>query len=140
VTGLLPITGVTLPLVSVGGSSLVSTLLALGILVAIARGDRGVGHPASARRPPVTRTILVAGGGTAGHVFPALAVARELTALAGDVEVVFVGVEDRLEARLVPEAGFELQTIDAARSRGDPRRRCCGCPGRCGPGCGSAVS
>lgn len=39
VTGLLPITGVTLPLVSVGGSSLVSTMLALGILVAIARGD-----------------------------------------------------------------------------------------------------
>ena len=39
VTGLLPITGVTLPLVSVGGSSLVSTLLALGILVAIARGN-----------------------------------------------------------------------------------------------------
>jgi len=37
VTGLLPITGVTLPLVSVGGSSLVSTLLALGILVSIAR-------------------------------------------------------------------------------------------------------
>lgn len=37
VTGLLPITGVTLPLLSVGGSSLVSTLVALGILVAIAR-------------------------------------------------------------------------------------------------------
>ncbi len=43
VTGLLPITGVTLPLVSVGGSSLVSTLLALGILVAIARRDEPVG-------------------------------------------------------------------------------------------------
>ena len=39
VTGLLPITGVTLPLVSVGGSSLVSTLIALGILVAIARRE-----------------------------------------------------------------------------------------------------
>lgn len=39
VTGLLPITGVTLPLVSVGGSSLVSTLLALGILVSIARSS-----------------------------------------------------------------------------------------------------
>jgi len=37
VTGLLPITGVTLPLVSVGGSSLVSTLLAIGILISIAR-------------------------------------------------------------------------------------------------------
>lgn len=61
----------------------------------------------------MTRVILIAGGGTAGHVFPALAVARELTARAGDVEVVFVGVADRLEARLVPEAGFELHTIDA---------------------------
>jgi UDP-N-acetylglucosamine--N-acetylmuramyl-(pentapeptide) pyrophosphoryl-undecaprenol N-acetylglucosamine transferase len=61
----------------------------------------------------VTRTILIAGGGTAGHVFPALAVARELSARGGGVEVVFVGVADRLEARLVPEAGFELQTIAA---------------------------
>lgn len=47
VTGLLPITGVTLPLVSVGGSSLVSTLVALGILVAIAR--RPVAAPTRTR-------------------------------------------------------------------------------------------
>lgn len=62
----------------------------------------------------MTRTILFAGGGTAGHVFPAIAVARALVRLAEDVTPVFVGVEDRLEARLVPEAGFELVTIDAA--------------------------
>jgi cell division protein FtsW len=48
VTGLLPITGVTLPLVSVGGSSLVSTLVALGILVAIARRPS---VPARTQRP-----------------------------------------------------------------------------------------
>jgi UDP-N-acetylglucosamine--N-acetylmuramyl-(pentapeptide) pyrophosphoryl-undecaprenol N-acetylglucosamine transferase len=60
----------------------------------------------------VTRTILVAGGGTAGHVFPAVAVAHELVRLA-DVEPVFVGVPDRLEARLVPEAGFRLHHVDA---------------------------
>jgi cell division protein FtsW len=48
VTGLLPITGVTLPLVSVGGSSLVSTLVALGILVAIARRPS---LPARTQRP-----------------------------------------------------------------------------------------
>ncbi len=51
VTGLLPITGVTLPLVSVGGSSLVSTLLALGILVAIAR-----------RQAPATSDATTRGG------------------------------------------------------------------------------
>ncbi len=49
VTGLLPITGVTLPLVSVGGSSLVSTLLALGILVAIARRPTPATSGAAAR-------------------------------------------------------------------------------------------
>ena len=48
VTGLLPITGVTLPLVSVGGSSLVSTLVALGLLVSVSRssGDRAGAEPA----------------------------------------------------------------------------------------------
>jgi cell division protein FtsW len=57
VTGLLPITGVTLPLVSVGGSSLVSTLVALGILVSIARRPpaptrlRPGGRPATRRSP-----------------------------------------------------------------------------------------
>jgi cell division protein FtsW len=50
VTGLLPITGVTLPLVSVGGSSLVSTLVALGILVSIAR--RSVVAPVRGRSGP----------------------------------------------------------------------------------------
>jgi cell division protein FtsW len=50
VTGLLPITGVTLPLVSVGGSSLVATLLALGILVAVARRDPAPAPARFARR------------------------------------------------------------------------------------------
>lgn len=60
----------------------------------------------------MTRRVLVAGGGTAGHVFPALAVARELERLAPDVEPVFVGTEDRLEGRVVPEAGYRLHHID----------------------------
>ncbi len=59
------------------------------------------------------RRILIAGGGTAGHVFPAVAVARRLARVHEDVEPVFVGTEDRLEGTLVPRAGFRLHHIDA---------------------------
>src|ERR1700712_3190934 len=54
-------------------------------------------------------TILIAAGGTAGHVVPALAVADALRAEA-DAKVVFVGGE-RAEKTLVPEAGYELRPI-----------------------------
>ncbi len=54
--------------------------------------------------------VLIAGGGTGGHVIPALAIARELRDSYG-AEVRFVGTERGLEKRLVPEAGFPLELI-----------------------------
>src|SRR5213078_5298725 len=60
---------------------------------------------------------LIAAGGTAGHVLPALAVAEELRARGASVT--FAGSPDRVEARLVPEAGYELDTF---RISGLPRR------------------
>jgi UDP-N-acetylglucosamine--N-acetylmuramyl-(pentapeptide) pyrophosphoryl-undecaprenol N-acetylglucosamine transferase len=54
--------------------------------------------------------VLIAGGGTGGHVIPALAIARELRDAYG-AEVRFVGTERGLEKRLVPEAGFPLELI-----------------------------
>jgi len=56
--------------------------------------------------------ILIAGGGTGGHIIPALAVARELAGRHA-AEVLFVGTARGLESRLVPEAGFPLRLIDA---------------------------
>lgn len=54
--------------------------------------------------------VLMAGGGTGGHVIPGLAVARELRSRGH--EVFFVGTERGMEAKLVPADGFELKTID----------------------------
>ena len=58
VTGLLPITGVTLPLLSAGGSSLVSTLVALGILVSIARRPQAAPRTAQRRRPSALKAAV----------------------------------------------------------------------------------
>jgi UDP-N-acetylglucosamine--N-acetylmuramyl-(pentapeptide) pyrophosphoryl-undecaprenol N-acetylglucosamine transferase len=60
---------------------------------------------------------VIAAGGTAGHVLPALAVAEELQRRG--VRVSFAGSPDRVEARLVPEAGYEF---DPFRSSGLPRQ------------------
>jgi len=54
--------------------------------------------------------ILIAGGGTGGHVIPALAIARELRDAHG-ADVRFVGTARGLETRLVPEAGFKLELV-----------------------------
>ena len=66
--------------------------------------------PIPGPRPLAPGPFLMAGGGTGGHVIPALAVARELRQRGH--EVFFVGTDRGLEARLVPAEGFELKRID----------------------------
>ncbi len=61
--------------------------------------------------------ILIAGGGTGGHVFPAVAVAEALQAIA-DVDVVFCGTERGVEARVVPARGWRLECIDVEPIKG----------------------
>jgi UDP-N-acetylglucosamine--N-acetylmuramyl-(pentapeptide) pyrophosphoryl-undecaprenol N-acetylglucosamine transferase len=61
--------------------------------------------------------VVIATGGTAGHVVPALAVADALRARGAHVS--FLGTRERLEARLVPEAGYEIDYLDV---RGLDRR------------------
>lgn len=57
-------------------------------------------------------TYLLAGGGTAGHVNPLLAVADGLRARTSDDEVLVLGTAEGLESRLVPERGYELLIVD----------------------------
>jgi UDP-N-acetylglucosamine--N-acetylmuramyl-(pentapeptide) pyrophosphoryl-undecaprenol N-acetylglucosamine transferase len=62
--------------------------------------------------------LLVAGGGTGGHVFPAIAIANEWLSRGADREVVMVGTERGLEMKLVPQAGLPLETLRVAGLKG----------------------
>lgn len=57
------------------------------------------------------RRVLIAGGGTGGHIYPGLAIAEELAARRPGVEVIFVGTPNGMEMRLVPRAGFPVVGI-----------------------------
>jgi UDP-N-acetylglucosamine--N-acetylmuramyl-(pentapeptide) pyrophosphoryl-undecaprenol N-acetylglucosamine transferase len=62
--------------------------------------------------------LIIAGGGTGGHLFPGIAVAEEFLARDKKNEVLFVGTSNGIEARAVPAAGYRLELISAAGIRG----------------------
>ena len=196
VVGLLPVTGLQLPLISAGGTSTATTLLIIGIMANAARHEpeavaalragredrmnrllrlplpepyvptrtealrdrlrtRPAAPPAKAARKPDRKadrprsanpirptgrcgaqgimeaelgravglaqwkvsvtgehvSVVLAGGGTAGHVEPAMAVADALIALDPDVRITALGTQRGLETRLVPERGYHLELI-----------------------------
>jgi UDP-N-acetylglucosamine--N-acetylmuramyl-(pentapeptide) pyrophosphoryl-undecaprenol N-acetylglucosamine transferase len=61
---------------------------------------------------------IIAGGGTGGHLFPGIAVAREIQRRRKDAEILFVGSERGIEARLVPQEGFSLRCLPAGSMKG----------------------
>jgi UDP-N-acetylglucosamine--N-acetylmuramyl-(pentapeptide) pyrophosphoryl-undecaprenol N-acetylglucosamine transferase len=62
--------------------------------------------------------LLIAGGGTGGHVFPAIAVAQEWLSRGSEREVVLVGTQRGIEMKLVPQAGLPLETLRVAGLKG----------------------
>ena len=58
------------------------------------------------------KKILFATGGTGGHINPALAVAGYIRENYPKAEILFVGTADRMEAQLVPAAGYDFKTIE----------------------------
>jgi len=62
--------------------------------------------------------VLIAGGGTGGHLYPGIAVARELLTRVPGAQVTFVGTAAGIEARVVPREGFELEVIRSAGIKG----------------------
>ncbi len=62
--------------------------------------------------------LMIAGGGTGGHIYPAVAVAQEWMLRDPSRRAVFVGTERGLETKIVPKAGFPLELISAAGIKG----------------------
>lgn len=56
----------------------------------------------------VMKRILISGGGTGGHIFPAISIANEIKRRNPDAEILFVGAENRMEMEKVPAAGYKI--------------------------------
>ena len=59
-------------------------------------------------KPKNQMRIIISGGGTGGHIYPAIAIANELTALDPSTEILFVGAEGKMEMEKVPRAGYKI--------------------------------
>jgi len=62
----------------------------------------------------LTKRIIIAGGGTGGHIFPAIAIANALRKKESSIEILFVGAKGKMEMEKVPQAGYKIEGIDIA--------------------------
>ena len=56
-----------------------------------------------------SKKIIIAGGGTGGHIFPAIAIANAIKELDPNVEILFVGATGKMEMEKVPQAGYNIK-------------------------------
>jgi len=62
----------------------------------------------------VKKRIIIAGGGTGGHIFPAVAIANALKKIDKNIEILFVGAKGKMEMEKVPQAGYDIEGLDIA--------------------------
>ncbi|MDB5231180.1 MAG: UDP-N-acetylglucosamine--N-acetylmuramyl-(pentapeptide) pyrophosphoryl-undecaprenol [Chitinophagaceae bacterium] len=60
------------------------------------------------------KRIIIAGGGTGGHIFPAVAIANAIKHTRPEIQILFVGAKGRMEMEKVPQAGYEIKGLDIA--------------------------
>ncbi len=62
----------------------------------------------------MSKKIIIAGGGTGGHIFPAIAIANALKKKEPDIEILFVGAKGKMEMEKVPQAGYKIEGLNIA--------------------------
>lgn len=60
------------------------------------------------------RRVIIAGGGTGGHIFPAIAIANALKKIDDSIEILFIGAKGKMEMEKVPQAGYKIEGLDIA--------------------------
>ena len=60
---------------------------------------------------PTLQRVLISGGGTGGHIFPAISIANAIRRRFPDVEILFVGADNRMEMERVPAAGYKIEGL-----------------------------
>lgn len=60
----------------------------------------------------INKKVIIAGGGTGGHIFPAIAIANALQKLQPGIEILFVGAKGRMEMEKVPQQGYKIEGLD----------------------------
>lgn len=73
-----------------------------------------VDNESAIRNPQSSLSVIIAGGGTGGHVFPGIAIAQEFKRRNPNTQILFVGTSRGLENRIVPREGFELKLIEVS--------------------------
>ena len=62
----------------------------------------------------MSKRIIIAGGGTGGHIFPAIAIANALKKIDTSIDILFVGAKGKMEMEKVPQAGYKIEGLDIA--------------------------
>jgi len=62
----------------------------------------------------MSKKVIIAGGGTGGHIFPAIAIANALKKKDSNIEILFVGAKGKMEMEKVPQAGYKIEGLDIA--------------------------
>src|ERR1700712_1479675 len=62
----------------------------------------------------MAQRIIIAGGGTGGHIFPAIAIANALKRIDDSIDILFIGAKGKMEMEKVPQAGYKIIGLDIA--------------------------
>ena len=107
--GIAPVTGQPLPLISKGGTSTIINCAYIGVILSVSRSAKK--RTVKIAGMSKVLRVIISGGGTGGHIFPAISIANAIKALRPDACILFIGALGRMEMQRVPAAGYEIKGL-----------------------------